>query len=186
MKRLPLAAASLLSAAALVTLSACSSSSSSSADAPAASAPAASAPAADPSASAYATAITSTLQWCTDYLAITDAISAASVDQSGAQTAMVALSNFDKLWASAADLGLLTTDEADANRRAVDQYLVVTKLIAEGKAIDSQEVKDAQQALVTTTNADQALLDSSVGKVSAACAPLFAQRQSGAPSPAAS
>jgi hypothetical protein len=100
----------------------------------------------------------------------------------GAKTSLNALQSFDQLWAAGANLGYVTTEESDANRRAIVAYSQMMKLVADGKKPDSQEVKDASANLTTVTGKDKVLLQSSSGKVQTLCAPLTATNPSNKPS----
>jgi len=119
--------------------------------------------------------------WCTAYSEITTSLQNATPDKNGAATSLNALQSFDKLWASGANLGYITTEESDANRRAIVAYSQVMKLIVDGKATDSQEVKDASKALTDVTTKDQALLNSSSAKTSALCGPVLPKASPTAP-----
>jgi hypothetical protein len=114
------------------------------------------------------------LKWCQAYAEITTSMAGAQPTVDGAKTSLNALQSFDQLWAAGANLGYVTTAESDANRRAVVAYSQMMKLIAEGKKGDSPEVKNASNNLTTVTGKDQALLQSSSGKVQTLCAPLTA------------
>ena len=126
------------------------------------------------------------LKWCTAYGEITNAMSAAEPTVDGAKTSMNALQSFDQLWAAGANLGYITTAESDANRRAIVAYSLMMQQIANGKKVDSQEVKDASTNLTTVTTKDKVLLQSSSDKVRSLCAPLTTPLSTASGAPAAS
>jgi hypothetical protein len=130
------------------------------------------------------------LQWCVAYTQITDSLSQADSSKEGAQTSLNALGAFDQLWAAGGNLGYISTEESDANRRAVVAYAALVTQVVAGKTDKDQEVIDAQANLTKVTTADQKLLESSATKVSALCGPLTADPVpsggSGAPSAPAS
>jgi len=178
-------ALTLTAGLAALALAACGSSTSSGESSTASGAASASA---SPSSSADAT-----LQWCTAYAEITAALSKADSSKVGAQTSLNALGPFDQLWAAAANLGFITQEESDANRRAVTAYSQFVKVLADGKKIDSAEAKAARDGLQKVTVTDQELLASSGKKVETLCGPLLPKASapasgaaSGAPSGAAS
>lgn len=90
-------------------------------------------------------------------------------DPSAAATALATLDRFDLIWSYGERLGLVTTDEAAANRRAVSAYRQVLYLIEQGDAASSAAVTRATANLTAITNADRALLMSSAAKVRATC-----------------
>jgi uncharacterized protein YceK len=126
------------------------------------------------------------LQWCTAYAEITSALSTAPSTKEGAQTSLNALGSFDQLWAAGANLGYLTQEESDANRRAIVAYSQLVTQYAQGKKDTDQAVKDAQANLTKVTTADKPALTSSAAKVSALCGPLTAAPSSAGASPASS
>jgi uncharacterized protein YceK len=126
------------------------------------------------------------LQWCTAYTEITSALSAAPSTKEGAQTSLNALGSFDQLWAAGANLGYLTKEESDANRRAIVAYSQLVSQFAQGKKDTDQAVKDAQANLTKVTTADKPALTSSAAKVSALCGPLTTAPSSAGASPTSS
>ena len=126
------------------------------------------------------------MQWCSAYTTITEALSATGSTAAAAKKALEVLDSFDPLWAAGQNLGYISTEESDANRRAVVAYGAVVKLIADGKAPDSAEVKTATDNLSTVTTNDKALLTSSSQKITALCAPLAPPTSSASAAPSAS
>jgi len=122
------------------------------------------------------------IKWCKAYAEITTTMADAQPTVDGAKTSLNALQSFDQLWAAGANLGYVTTEESDANRRAIVAYSQMMKLVADGKKPDSKEVSDASKNLTTVTGKDKALLQSSSGKVQTLCAPLTPTNPSGQPS----
>jgi hypothetical protein len=174
-----LLAASLIAIASLA-VSACSSSTTSASST--ASSAASSASVAAAGSGAISAGPDAAIQWCKAYAEITTAMSAAQPTVDGGKTSLNALQSFDQLWAAGANLGYVTTEESDANRRAIVAYSQMMKLVADGKKVDSQEVKDASANLTTVTGKDEALLQSSSGKVETLCAPLTSNVPGSSPS----
>jgi len=185
-------AVTVLSLAALATVSACGSDSSSSSEsaAPAASSAAS---AAAPAASEPAAAGGDVTQWCSDYLSVTNTLAMAAPDEAGAAEALSALDDFDVLWDQAGDRDYLTAEEVDVSHRAIELYRGIATMVADGMAVDSPEVLAAQEELTQLTAEDEALLTSSTEKIDTLCTPVFATaapniapEESGPPSPSAS
>jgi hypothetical protein len=171
-KRTPLLLPATILAVTALALSACGGSTPSASSAT--SSAAASPSGAIPGSGAISAGPDAAIQWCKAYAEITTAMSAAQPTVDGGKTSLNALQSFDQLWAAGANLGYITTEESDANRRAIVAYSQMMKLVADGKKVDSQEVKDASANLTTVTGKDKALLQSSSGKVETLCAPLTA------------
>jgi hypothetical protein len=109
------------------------------------------------------------LDWCNGYSTLTTSLAQASPDPSGASAALDSLTNFDLLWDASVGIGILTADEAAANRRAVASYRAVLEAESTGAAADSPEMAAARAALTAQTDRDRTVLTSSASKVLAAC-----------------
>ena len=125
-------------------------------------------------------------QWCSAYTTITEALAAAGTTEADAKNSLEVLNSFDQLWAAGQNLGYLTSEESDANRRAVVAYAALVQVIADGKAPDSAESKTARDNLTAVTTKDTVLLTSSGQKVTALCSPFAAPASSASAAPSAS
>jgi hypothetical protein len=110
-----------------------------------------------------------TQDWCAAYSELTTTLAQASPDPTGASAALGSLAQFDTLWAASVGMGILTADEAAANRRAVASYRAVLEVAANGASTDSPQMASARAALTTQTDSDRTVLTSSASKVLAAC-----------------
>jgi hypothetical protein len=108
-------------------------------------------------------------QWCASYSSLAGVLAQSGSDAASATKALQALERFDLLWGIADNMSILSTDEVDANQRAVARYRAVLTLVANGKSLTSPEVVAARKALETSTTADRVMLKSSAGKVLGRC-----------------
>lgn len=107
--------------------------------------------------------------WCDAYSQISGDLASAGTSPDSAADTLTTLDSFDLLWTLAGKAEFLTPDEVAANSRAVAAYAAIIRLVADGAAQDSPEVKAASADLTAVTDADRELLKSSAGKVVALC-----------------